>query len=94
MHKDEWTADAQLHTEDGLQWTLKYYVRKTAPRHKRCVYGISVEKYAANGILTETARTPAFTASYAEAAGLAGRFAKGCVTPCVLVEMTDEWIGG
>lgn len=88
MFKDEWVADADIQTEKGISWMLKYYVRET----EKTVYDIKIEKYAANGTLVETEATKALTASYNDALALARRFAQGTVTPMVLLEMAEEWV--
>lgn len=91
MIRDEWTAGAEIMTEDGQKGFLKYYVRVTET-DTTPVYGLKSEKYTADGLLEETESTPPLTASYAEAAGWAVRFAANTVTPFSLLEMADEWI--
>lgn len=94
MHRDEWLADAEIQTDDGAWWTLRYYVRETLSRQTKTSYGIKVEKYTITGELTESNSTPSLTGSYAEAAELAKRLARGSVTPCVLLELVDEIFSG
>lgn len=94
MHRDEWTADAEIKTDDGKRWLLKYYVRVVTRGVNASVYGIKIEKYAGAGMgaLCESEATPALTASYTEAAALALRFAENTVTPSVLLEMADDYV--
>lgn len=92
MNRNEWVTDAGFETENGMSWVLRYYIQVVMTEAELPVYGLTVEKYTGDGKLAETESTGAFTGSYEEAAALAARFARGTVTPLVLLEMADEWL--
>jgi hypothetical protein len=90
MNTCEWVADANFQTEDGETWLLKYYIHTNEAESP--LYGLRVDKYKSNTEqLVETEATPVITDCHAEALRLAHTFAKGCVPPCTLLEMADEW---
>jgi hypothetical protein len=91
MNNGEWVADAKLQTEDGGTWLLKYFLHIYESESQTPLYGLRVEKYDPQGTAVETQATPALTDCRAESLRLAHRFAKGCVPPCTLLEMADEW---
>ena len=92
LNRDEFIANAEITTEDRRHFTLRYYISHAAAQNGSMIYGLKIEKYAENGALAESNRTPAFTESPAVAAKLAERFAQGQVTPMTLLEMADEWV--
>ena len=92
MLHDEWIAKAEIHTENGENWILDYFIQVfESVDDDTKVYGVRVDKSTPEGVLNEREETMAITESHEEALQIANAFAKGCVPPVVLLEMADEW---
>ena len=87
----EWIAKADLHTEDGNNWILNYYLQSYDGEDGEKYYGLRIDKSTPEGVLEESEDTLAITESREEILIMAKAFARGCVPPVTLLEMTDDW---
>jgi hypothetical protein len=93
VHTCEWVAKAHLHTENGESWVLDYYLQASETQEGETIFGLRVDKSTPGGVLEEREETPAVTESRETALEMAKAFAKGSVSPIVLLEMVDDWLG-
>ena len=86
-------AKAVIHPEGCEAQTLEYFLRTAAAQGPdgEALYCLRVDKRDPRGILMEREETPPLTSSLEGATKMASIFAAGTVTPCVLLEMADEW---
>jgi len=90
VQQNEWVAAAEIQTESGENWALNYYVQEFSGEDEQ-FFGLRIDKSTPEGVLHESEETLAITDSHAKAVAMAQFFAKGSVTPIVLLEMVDEW---
>jgi len=84
-------AQATIHPEGGELAALEYFLRCFTGPEGEILYGLRVDKRHPGGDLIEREETEALTGSLHEVTVLAEAFAAGTVTPCVLLEMVEEW---
>ena len=92
MYRSECVTQSAIHQDNGESWNLVYHLHFGTTEDGLEIYGLRIDKVGANGLVTESETTPAFTASKDEALAMARAFAAGTVPPCVLLEMADEWL--
>jgi hypothetical protein len=89
---DEWVAKADLQAENGENWVLDYYLQSSTTEEGETIFGLRVDKSTPGGVLEEREETPAVTNNRDTALEMAKAFAKGGVSPVVLLEMVDDWL--
>ena len=79
---------AEIRTEVGGVWELKYYVKEIGK-----VYGIKIERHSRQEEAeTVSEETEGITPSYEKAQKLAQKLARGMVTPISLHDVVDDLI--
>ena len=93
MNENQNIAVAQetIHPEGGTALALEYFLIPTTGPEGETLYKLRVDMRNACGDLVERQDTKPLTGSLKEATALAEKFATGTVTPCVLLEMVEEW---
>jgi len=92
---DTLVATATITTGGGDEWLLNYYIQQfvgTEELKDIPLYGLRIDKSTPDGVLAEREETLAVTENHALIMEMAQAFAKGQVTPVVLLEMTDDWL--
>ena len=86
----EWIAKADICQDNGQRWVLEYYLQACNGQEGEDLFGLRVDKCYEDGQLAERCETPAVTDSRVQALSLINAFARGTVTPCTLLELTND----
>ena len=89
--QEEMIASNTIQQDDGREWLLDYYLQTYECLSNERLYGMKVNKNTLEGVLVETEETFATTDNRSDALTMVNAFARGTVSPCVLLEMVDEW---
>ena len=84
-------ATAELVTDSGIVFQLKYYLQTYASTTGAISYGVVVHKVDLAGKLKESSESYAITTSKEKAQIIISFLANGTVPPCTLVDMVEEW---
>ena len=87
--RKEHVASATIQQDDGTIWQLNYYLQIYDGVEP--LYGLRIDKCTLEGVLADSEETFATTDNKDEALAMVEAFAKGTVTPSVLLEMVDDW---